>query len=1050
MEMKQMRIAAALGVGLLAAGCSALAEGHGGRAPAVTLVRDGKPNAAIVLAEQPTWAAHFAARELQYAVRKITGARLPLVYEDEERAQVAGVRILVGASKAVRALGLKNSDLKDQEYLIRLLPNTLVLMGRDEETPAPLVRPAPGRFGGGLEFEGGVLTASGFGFNDQQGSMEMWVTIPAGPTEVGKTILRIEGFNPWTYHIVQLLPGPRIQYLTHFGAKQGSALTSGPLSAGWRHVMTTHDAGAGEIRLFVDGKAVGPGRYGATQCRGAALGIGNGPPPNGLARRTQSSFLGRLDELRISSIVRTPGNDAGGGPYASDAHTRLLAHFDDRHVPHGVFDGVFYPASPPDPYDRQGTCHAVHDFLERFCDVRWYGPGELGMVHPETSTLSVGGAEVRRAPAFRFRKNYLLSPHPYLMPSGTVKHGMEWKLWGTPSERDARIYACRLRMGGEKYHANHAFGNYYFRFWPENKDNQFFEAPHPEYFAKGGEIKFPPYPQLCFSNPDVVRQAVTDARRYFDGKGIVGHDYLVPAKGDYFCQEPMDDIKFCKCETCQALLNRPAEDNPHFSNGRHSHYWFSYVNKVAKEIRASHPGKYIAACAYMTHAFLPPDLDLEPNVSVQMCLQVRNWWAPAVKENDLRFYRGWVEEKKTKTRDRRLFLWLYYCFPELAMRNTVYSWLPGYFAHTAAEQIKMFARDGIRGVFVEGSADQVDTYVTFKLLDDPSLDVDDLLDEFFSRYYGAAGNAMRELYLLIERIYADPANYPDDVRRGERDTHHTPEIVWGCLGTAERMAKLGTLMAQALQAARTDTEKKRVGLFKTTVWDSMTEGRAAYLARGERLRRAAARQPVEIPRMSAEAGGAARGDPLMVDFSAGALLTLNRTILDEPTERGVELRALHDGKYIYLQLKDHTDPKQLVSNTKAFSAGDDWELFFAAQRDKPDNHLLIDPSGVILAVSHVEDRTEKWDCGGKVVSDTNGADCWTTSIALPLEKLIAPDPKKLTIPDLKDGAGFYLNVIRGLGKGKHKLSPSLCPTFKRDAYHEPAFFRHVRLTGAGE
>ena len=50
----------------------------GAAATAATLVRDGKPASAIVIAENPTPAARLAAMELQHHVEQITGARLPI------------------------------------------------------------------------------------------------------------------------------------------------------------------------------------------------------------------------------------------------------------------------------------------------------------------------------------------------------------------------------------------------------------------------------------------------------------------------------------------------------------------------------------------------------------------------------------------------------------------------------------------------------------------------------------------------------------------------------------------------------------------------------------------------------------------------------------------------------------------------------------------------------------------------------------------------------------------------------------------------------------
>ena len=98
----------------------------------LTLTRDGQPASAIVIAADASKAAQFAASDLQWHLKQMTGAEVPIVRDDEDE-KVTGTRILVGESAATVALKLKNADFKHQEYLIRFLPDTLILMGRDKD-----------------------------------------------------------------------------------------------------------------------------------------------------------------------------------------------------------------------------------------------------------------------------------------------------------------------------------------------------------------------------------------------------------------------------------------------------------------------------------------------------------------------------------------------------------------------------------------------------------------------------------------------------------------------------------------------------------------------------------------------------------------------------------------------------------------------------------------------------------------------------------------------------------------------------------------------------
>ena len=600
----------------------------------ITLVRDGQPNAAIVVAENPTPAANLAALELQVHIEQITGEVVPIQRDTDKPAP--SNRILVGESRATRELGINADSFEPQEYLIRFLPQTIILIGRD------------------------------------------WRDTAENRSQAGR------GTNYYTLQDA-------------------------------RHRIDYH-----------------------------------------------------------SAVGRTSAGDG--------SKIELPGLFDD-----------------------QGTCYAAYDFLERFCGVRWYGPTPLNTVIAKRATLSVRGDEVRRSPAMKHREGL----------------GGGWPMikaqWNDPSPDQLNLYWRRLRIGGERWAGNHSFRSYYDRFLRENPDNpEVFEGERPDYFAQGwsqGERQF------CYTNPALVEQVVQDARDYFDGKGLKGYQ---TAMGDYFAVVPMDNANWCKCDRCQELLEKDKDNirGEHFSSGTASHYLFQFVNNVAREVRKSHPDKYISTLAYHVYAFRPEDIELEPNIAVAPCLQVRNYWAPRIKKNDIDFYKEWVEKK-----DRPIFLWNYYCFP--TEPAVIHGWncFPGFSAHNHAEQIKMYHRDGVRGVFLCGIGEQVDYYLTMKLYDDPSLDPDAVLDEFFTLYFGAAAVPMKKFYTRIEETFNDPNSYPEYVRAEEKQFHQNKELAWEYLGTEDRMNELGQLMEKAQALAKTDVEKERVLLWRRGVWDYMVEGR---------------------------------------------------------------------------------------------------------------------------------------------------------------------------------------------------------------------------------
>ena len=452
----------------------------------------------------------------------------------------------------------------------------------------------------------------------------------------------------------------------------------------------------------------------------------------------------------------------------------------------------------PGLYDDQGTCLAAYDFLERFCGVRWYGPAELNIVMPRRKDLAVAGEEVRRSPALRHRSALPGGNWPFL-------HGQ----WGDFTREQVYLYWRRTRQGGERWAGNHTF----------YRDTIKAVLSDPEYQSQNPRSEGS---QLCYTNPKLVGKVAQMARDYFDSKGPLPEGWK--AMGDYFALVPDDNMKLCNCAACTALLQKGrTHKTGFFSSGEMSDYWFTFVNAVAHEVGKTHPDKYIATLAYWAYA-VPPDLKLEPNVSVAPCLHTCYYPVHAeMRENDEKLGRQW-REKTTAP----MFLWVYYHHPMEAALIGKWKCFPHVMVHQTAQAMQTFIHDGVQGIFECGEQDQLEQYVMAKVWDDPNLDVDGLINEFFRLYFGAAGEPMKRFYLRLEEIACDRANYPPPYHR--RDGIDWKKVAWEKLGTAERMEELGALIAEAEKLAVTDPEKQRLALWRKALWDWMCQGREQYLA----------------------------------------------------------------------------------------------------------------------------------------------------------------------------------------------------------------------------
>jgi hypothetical protein len=447
----------------------------------------------------------------------------------------------------------------------------------------------------------------------------------------------------------------------------------------------------------------------------------------------------------------------------------------------------------PGLYDDQGTCLATYDFLEQFCGIRWYGPSTVTTVIPSRPTLSVAGDDIRRSPALKHRSALPAGNWPFLRGQ-----------WGEFTRDQVHLYWRRLRQGGERWAGNHTFHR--------STIQSRFSDPH--YQSRNPRTQGS---QLCYTSPKLIREVAQMARDYFDGRDPLPEGWK--AVGDYFAMVPDDNINLCNCPACDALLrDRSSRRTGFFSSGEMSDYWFTFVNAVAREVGKTHPAKYIATLAYWSYA-LPPTFPVEPNVSVAPCLHTCYYPVhDAMRENDTMFYEAWRQKTQAP-----MFLWVYYHHPmEPALINK-WNCFPHVMPHATAKAMRQFIQDGVRGIFECGEQDQLEQYLMTRVWDDPGVNVDHLIDEFFRLYFGAAADPMKQFYLGLERIACDPANYPAPYRR--RDGIDWRKAAWETLGTAERMNELGALIARAQQLAETPVEQQRVALWRTALWDWMRQGR---------------------------------------------------------------------------------------------------------------------------------------------------------------------------------------------------------------------------------
>jgi hypothetical protein len=472
----------------------------------------------------------------------------------------------------------------------------------------------------------------------------------------------------------------------------------------------------------------------------------------------------------------------------------------------------------PGMYDNQGSLKATYDFLERFCGVRFYGPKAFMVHFPQQDHLVIEGRRIKRAPAIKYT-NGLCSDQ-----GGLLSWPLQQNLYDNPSSEETLLFARRLRTGGKNWYVNHTFQHlkYKKRFLKQDpREPEVFEGYRPEFFPPEGCRANQP----CYTSEPLAKQVARDAADFFDNKlGNKQHglDAFV-GKSDFFPVVPLDCGNYCTCENCRELLAKgKGKKAAPFNSGETSYYVFNFVNMVAREVRKTHPDKWVGALAYEQYYWKPQGLEIEKNVAVAPCVVVCNWWHNDTRNNEMKWYKEWVRDHRE--RGAPLYLWIYYHHPEEIGVMRGHKVFPHFSAHDNAEQAQMFARDGVQGIFLCGWGEGFDFYMTMKFFDDPTQDIDTVFNEFFKKFFGAAAEPMKEFYLLMEETGTNPNNYP-------QDRPLSLDVFWSSLGSRERLTQLQSHIDKANQLATTDLEKRRVSVWGKGVMQYMWDGHNAYQER---------------------------------------------------------------------------------------------------------------------------------------------------------------------------------------------------------------------------
>lgn len=363
----------------------------------------------------------------------------------------------------------------------------------------------------------------------------------------------------------------------------------------------------------------------------------------------------------------------------------------------------------------RGVIHGVYAFLEKYCDCDWYTSTLYSI--PENSELSIpAGEKTEYKPFFEYTDTDWKSP---LDTEYSLANGLN----GSPYRN------IPAELGGTVEYISgfaHTLGSQFC-----SRDT-YFES-NPEYFALHNGIR--QNEQLCLTNEDVYNLVLGEVMDLLKER----HD---PEKSLQIISLTQGDsaanAKMCQCDKCKAIDDE---------NGSHSGTMITFVNRIAKEVKAAgYDNVAIDTFAYRYTRKAPAKVVPDDNVIVRLCT-IECCFSHAIDDANCELNTALMADLAEWSKIcNRIYVWDY---------TTNYANTLGIFPDFGVLQrnVQVFYENNVVGVYEEGnyymaSCDgefgELRAYLLSKLMQNPYIDYDAYMNEFLQAYYGKGWQNIRQ------------------------------------------------------------------------------------------------------------------------------------------------------------------------------------------------------------------------------------------------------------------------------------------------------------------
>ena len=339
-------------------------------------------------------------------------------------------------------------------------------------------------------------------------------------------------------------------------------------------------------------------------------------------------------------------------------------------------------------HPKRGCLYAVYSFLQDVVGVRWWTPADT--FTPKRPTLVVADdLNVSYAPQMISREMYHRLAQPTVFSARMKGNGFL-----TPE------YGGAVRIIN--------FVHSFYKYLPPDK----YFAAHPDWYSEIDGKRKHEQAQLCLTNDEMTQELIKN----------VLESLRKDPEAKIIDVSQNDWHGFCTCAKCKAIDD--AEES-------HAGTLLVLLNKVAAAVEKEFPDVLVESLAYQYTRQPSKTIKPRDNVLIRLCTIECSYIQPLDGEQNHKFaadIAGWSKLAK------HLFLWDYttnyndYLGPHPNLRVLV-------------PNVRYFVEHGAIGLFEEGEGDdfcELKNWLLMRVMWEPRLDGEPLIDEFVRGYYGEA------------------------------------------------------------------------------------------------------------------------------------------------------------------------------------------------------------------------------------------------------------------------------------------------------------------------